>query len=256
MNGIDKTNPIPLYLQLANWMEKQIQENNFPVGSKIPSEAELSEKFDVNRNTLRHAIEILVRKGLLEKRKGIGTFVMGKHSLHPIHQLGRMTSFIDDFDLDKVEIEDRTLSKDVIEACSDLAAKLMIEPGERVIVIERIRIADKIPFVLEKQYYRYDDFSALLDIEIKGSMYRILTEELGADLHHSIQTIRAINPSREIAEKLKIKKTVPCILLESLAYTRENICIEVLQSYYRGDRYVFKVEAGQYRREMSSKVFK
>jgi len=51
------------------------------VGSKIPSEAELSNKFDVNRNTIRHAIEMLVKKGMLEQQKGVGTFVRGKSSL-------------------------------------------------------------------------------------------------------------------------------------------------------------------------------
>ena len=57
---------------------------------------------------------------------------------------------------------------------------------------------------------------------------------------------------KDVADKLKISRSVPSILLESLAYTRENVCIEVLLSFYRGDRYVFKVEAGEYRREMSS----
>ncbi len=249
---VDKSSPIPLYIQLAKWLEEKIGDNSFPVGSKIPSEGELSEKFHVNRNTIRHAIDTLVKKGMLEKQKGVGTFVRGKSSLYPIHQLGRMTSFVDDFDMSEVDIEDVTISKDVIDAPVDVAEKLMVEPGAKIIKIERVRIADKIPFVLERQFYKYDDFAGLLKLDIKGSMYRILRENFNADLHRSVQTIRAVKVPKDVADKLEISRSVPCILLESLAYTRENMCIEVLLSYYRGDRYVFKVETGEYRREMSS----
>ncbi len=254
MVEIDKSNPIPIYIQLARWLEEKIGDDTFPVGSKIPSEGELSSKFGVNRNTIRHAIEMLVKKGMLEKQKGIGTFVRRKNTLYPIHQLGRMTSFVDDFDMAEVDIEDVTISKEVIDAPVDIAEKLMVEPGSKIIEIERIRIADKTPFVLERQFYKYEDFSGLLEIDIKGSMYQILRENFNADLHHSVQTIRAVKLPKDIADKLEISRSVPCILLESLAYTRENVCIEVLLSYYRGDRYVFKVEAGEYRREMSSKT--
>jgi hypothetical protein len=55
-----------------------------------------------------------------------------------------------------------------------------------------------------------------------------------------------------VAEKLGIRVAIPCIFLESLAYTTDGRCIEVLRSTYRGDRYLFRVEAGGYRREMAS----
>ena len=252
MEIIDKASPIPVYLQLAEILEKRIKDSSYKIDSKIPPEGKLSTDFKVNRNTIRHAIELLVEKGLLEKQKGVGTFVKRKTTLHPIHRLGKMTSFLDDFEMNHVNIEDRITSKDIIKANSELAEKLMIKPGEKIIRLERIRIADGTPFLLELQFYPFKDFSGLMETEIKGSMYKLLTEQFNADLHHSIQTIRAVKPTKEIAQKLEISRAIPCIMLESLAYTRNNICIEVLNSYYRGDRYVFTVEAGEYRREMSS----
>ena len=89
-------------------------------------------------------------------------------------------------------------------------------------------------------------------MEIKGSLYQILTNRFNADLNRSIQTIRAVKPTKRIAQKLDISIEIPCIFIESFAYTADDVCIEVLQSYYRGDRYLFRVEAGQYRRGMSS----
>jgi len=249
---VDKSSPIPLYLQLANWIESMIKQDRFTVGAKLPSEGEIAKMFQLNRNTVRHAISLLIRKDLLVKQKGVGTFVKRKTALHPIHELGRMTSFIDDFSMDEIEIEDRVISKEKIAATPELADKLMVAPEDNVVRIERIRIAEKTPFVLEIQYYRYNDFKELLEMDIKGSMYQLLTEKFNADLDHSIQTLRAIKPTKEISQKLGIPTSTPCIFLESLAYTSTNICIEVLHSFYRGDRYIFKVETGKYMRGMDT----
>ncbi len=252
METVDRNNPIPIYLQLANILEKRIIDGVYKVGSKIPSEGQLAADFHINRNTIRQAISVLVQKGLLEKQKGVGTFVKRTTTLHPIHRLGKMTSFVDDFEMNHVDIEDIITAKDIIKAPSGLAEKLMIETGAKIIMLERIRIADKTPFLLERQFYSYEKFSGLMEMEIKGSMYKLLTENFNADLHHSIQTIKAVKPAKEIAQRLQISRAIPCIMLESLAYTSGDICIEILRSYYRGDRYVFTVEAGEYRREMSS----
>jgi len=163
--------------------------------------------------------------------------------------IGRMASFIDDFNLDNIELEDKVVLKKKIRAGDELAEKLDIKPEDYVIQIDRVRIADKTPLIFERQFYPFRDFGELLEMEIKGSMYQILTKHFAADLNHSIQALRAVNPAKEITRVLKIKPNTPCLFLESLAYNSLNICIEVLQSFYRGDRYLFKVEAGQYKIE-------
>jgi GntR family transcriptional regulator len=253
---IDKTNPIPLYIQLANCLESMIKNGSYTVGSLLPPEGELADETGVNRNTVRHAIDLLTQKGLVEKRKGVGTMVKRKSPLNPVHKMNRMTSFVDDFEIDKVEIEDVILSKEKIPATDELAEKLALTPGESVVKIERVRIADKIPLVLEIQYYSFERFGKLLDMDIKGSMYKILTKVFNVNLDHSVQTIRVMNPTKEVANSLGMhphtpsifRVNTPCIFLESLAYTEKGMCIEVLHSYYCGDRYLFKVETGEYQR--------
>ena len=251
-NIIDKSNPIPLYLQIVNWIEEMIKDGNFSVGSKLPSEGRLSQALDINRNTVRHAIAYLVNRGLLEKRKGVGTFVKREDPVYPIHQLGKMASFIDDFNIDGLEVKDKVLFKGKIKATSEVADKLLLDREEWVIKIERVRMAEKIPFVYERQFYSFNDFGKLLDMNIAGSMYELLIREFDADLDHSVQTIQTLKPTNDIAQKLLISRAIPCIYIESLAYTSADRCIEVLQSYYRGDRYIFQVETGRYSRGMSS----
>jgi GntR family transcriptional regulator len=248
---IDRASPIPLYVQLANWLEERIAAEHYPPGSKLPPEGELASSFQLNRNTVRHALSSLVQRGLLTKEKGVGTFVRRSHALAPVHRLDRMTSFLDDFGMGDVLIEDSILSKARLPAPPDLAAKLKLKPGDDLLKIERIRIADKTPLLFESQFYKFQDFAELLHMEIRGSMYQILTSRFNIDLHHSTQTLRAVHPPASIAHTLQINPDVPCMYIESLAYNAQGVCVEVLQSYYRGDRYLFRVETGEYRREMN-----
>jgi GntR family transcriptional regulator len=250
-SSLDRSSPIPLYLQLANRLEEQIHRGEIGVGSRLAPETALAQEAGLNRNTVRQAIALLVRKGLIEKHKGVGSFVCRGEALQPIHELGRMTSFIDDFDVAGIETQDIVLAQRRERAGPALAAQLGLAPGDPVVMLERLRIANQTPFVLEQEYFPYDQFSGLLQIDIRGPLYRLLVERFGADLHHSVQTLRAVRPPRAVAEKLGISPSVPCIFLESLAYTSAGRCIEVLRSTYRGDRYLFRVEAGQYRREMA-----
>lgn len=245
---LDKRSPIPLYHQLANWIEARIADATFQIGETIPSETQLAEDFQLNRNTVRHALASLSQKGLLERRRGMGTFVKRKALLTPVHRLGRITSFVDDFDINGIDLDDLELSKEVMTASDEIARKLKLETDTRIICIERLRIADQTPFVLERQYYAYETFKELLQKKIEGSMYKILVQHFNIDLHHSVQTLRAMMPSDEIARRLNIGKTIPCMFLESITYDSLDNPVELLYSFYRGDRYLFQVESTQYRR--------
>jgi GntR family transcriptional regulator len=249
---VDRANPLPLYVQLANWIRSGIDGGAFAIGDRLPPEQALAAQSQLNRNTVRHALAQLELDGLVEKVKGVGTYVRRRQPLAPVHQLDRLTSFIDDFAFHNVVIEDQILSKQAQPADPRLSRLLGLAADEPVVAIERLRIADQTPFVLEQQYYSYRRFGRLLEMPVHGSLYRLLTGSFGADLHHSVQNLRAMRPPAEVAAKLEISPDVPCIYLESHAFTSEDICIEVLHAYYRGDRYTFRVESDQYRREIDS----
>ncbi|MDX9801848.1 MAG: UTRA domain-containing protein, partial [Spirochaetia bacterium] len=137
-------------------------------------------------------------------------------------------------------------SQEKIVPPAEISAALGIAAGDFAVKIERIRIADKIPFLYEIQYYSFTKFSGLLDLHIKGSMYQVLIDKFGIDLDHSIRTLQAVRPSKEIASRLMISRDIPCIFYKSRAFNATGDCIEVLHSYYRGDRYIFQVETGSY----------
>ncbi len=243
---LDKASPIPLYLQLAGRLEGLIAGGVYPIGSRLPGEEELARHYLLNRNTVRHALSLLTQNGLVRTERGVGTFVERARLLAPIHRLDRITSFVDDFSLGDVRAEDVLLARERVRATSDLAARLGVETADPLVRIDRLRLADGVPYVFERQYYDYARFGRLLEIDIQGSLYQLLTREFAADLHHSVQTLRAVLPGREVAARLGISIEVPCMFLESLTSDAAGQCLEVLQAHYRGDRYTFRVESGQY----------
>ncbi len=243
---LDKASPIPLYLQLAGRLEGLIAQGAYPVGARLPGEEELARQYDLNRNTVRHALTLLVRNGLVRTERGVGSFVRRTRLLAPIHRLERITSFVDDFSLSDVQVEDRLLAREKVHATHDLAEKLGVHHGSPLVRIDRLRLADGIPYVFERQYYDHAAFGRLLEIDIRGSLYQLLVREFSADLHHSMQTLRAVRPPRDVAGKLRISTDVPCMFLESRTANAADRCLEVLQAYYRGDRYAFRVDSGRY----------
>lgn len=247
--ALDKASPVPLYAQLAGRLEGLIAQGVYPVGSKLPSEEALARQYELNRNTVRHALSLLVQRGVVRTEKGVGSFVRRARVLAPVHRLDRMTSFVDDFDLENAEVQDQILSKGRVRASAGLASKLGLSTGALLVRVERLRLAEDTPFVLERQYYDHDAFGRLLGMDIQGSMYQLLIREFGADLHHSVQTLRAVRAPRSVARRLRLRADTPCMFLESIAYTAQDRPLEVLQAFYRGDRYTFRVESGRYRHE-------
>lgn len=243
---LDKASPIPLYLQLAGRLEALVAEGAYPIGSKLPGEEELARQYGLNRNTVRHALALLVRNGLVRTERGVGTFVRRSRLLAPIHRLDRITSFVDDFSLGEVKAEDALLARERVRATHDLSDKLGVPHGGDLVRLDRLRLADGVPYVLERQYYDAARFGRLLEMDIQGSLYQLLTREFQVELHRSEQTLRAVLPPRQVAHKLHISTDVPCMFLESLTSDPHGRCLEVLQAYYRGDRYLFRVESGRY----------
>lgn len=243
---LDKASPIPLYVQLAGRLESLIAEGAYPVGARLPGEEELAQHYAVNRNTVRHALTLLLQNGLVRTERGVGSFVERSRLLAPIHRLDRITSFVDDFSLSDVRTEDVLLARDQVRSTPELSDKLGIAPGADLVRIDRLRLADGVPYVFERQYYDHARFGRLLQIDIHGSLYQLLTREFAADLHHSLQTLRAVLPPRDVAGRLGVSTETPCMFLESLTHDSDGRCLEVLQAHYRGDRYTFRVESGQY----------
>ncbi len=244
---VDFNSPIPKYLQISNWLEEMIRKGRYSIGERLPSESSLAEICGVNRNTLRQAISDLVGKGLISKKNGIGSFISSREPSSVKYTLQNISSFTDDMLSMGITPETKILSQNVEEVERELAEKLMLGRDTRVILTKRLRLGNGIPLVVERSYLPYGEYKSILEMKLTGSLYHILTEEFGTELHRSIQTFRAVALSREDANLLKVSPNSPGIFLESIIYDSKNVAVEVMHAHHRGDKYVFQVESGQFR---------
>ena len=247
MKVVDSSNPIPKYLQISAWLKELIQTGRYTEGDKLPSEMELSKTCDVNRNTLRQAIAELVSAGILRKEKGMGTFVSSSIPLALKHKLKSISSFRDD--LREIGINDDTnvLKKGIEDAKNHISKTLLLGANNRVVVVRRLRAGNDVPFIYEESHLPGDMFKQILDMDLTGSMYKLLSERFNIVLARCEQTIRAINLKGKIAKILELPENSAGIFMESVTFDENSIPVEVLYSYYRGDKYMFEVELGRYR---------
>jgi GntR family transcriptional regulator len=246
MKIIDPDNPIPKYLQISAWIKDLIQSGRYERGAILPSEVELSRICKVNRNTLRQAISELTMAGVLRKEKGRGTFVCAETPLAVTHKLKSISSFSADLCELGIREKTRIIKKGVEEAKEQVARKLMLSPNGKVVVIRRLRTGDKIPFIYEESYLPYSIFKDILDMDLTGSMYQIISDRFNVTLARSDQMIRSVNLKGKIASYLSRAEHSAAFFMESLTYDENNLPVELLYSYYRGDKYVFEVEVGRY----------
>ena len=248
------TSDAPKYAQISQWLIDMIQKGRFVVHEKLPSESRLSELFQVNRNTVRQAISDLVAKGLVQKRNGVGSFVIARSIVPVKYTLRNISSFTDDMVRMGITPRTRPIRQSVIVAPPEVAEKLMLGKQNRVILTERLRLGNDLPLVIERSYLPYKEYKALLKMRLTGSLYHLLTKKFHVDLRRSLQTFRAIVFTGKDARRLGLPAGSPGIFLESVIFDSKNIPVEVLHAFHRGDQYVFEVESGRYRFEL--KAFK
>jgi GntR family transcriptional regulator, N-acetylglucosamine utilization regulator len=243
---VDTSNPIPKYLQISAWLKELIQNGRYNPGEKLPSEMALSEVCGVNRNTLRQAISELTAIGLLRKEKGTGTFVAAQAPVELRHKLERILSFTDLMRDSGVEEKTKILSKRVETATEEVAKGLFLGPSKKVIVVRRVRAGDGIPLIYEESHLPRDMFDGIQDMNLAGSMYKIMTDRFKASLARSKQTISAVNLDESIASILELPRNSAGIFIESLTFDENSIPIELLYSFHRGDKYKLEIELGRY----------
>src|ERR687894_364917 len=141
---LDHSTPVPLYYQAARAIEEAIEDGRLPRGSKLDSELDLAEQLGISRPTMRAALKQLVDKGLLMRRRGIGTIV----APNPVRRAVALTSLYDDLKAAGREPRTQVLSLEEILCPPDVAEHLGLGTTAPVLRFERLRIAGSDPIAL------------------------------------------------------------------------------------------------------------
>lgn len=227
---IDRASHISMYAQIAAILESAIQLGELQPDQKIPTEAELMETYNVSRMTSRQAIEILHEKGLVVRKQGKGTFVIGPMLKQ---ELGGMEAFYDSF-LQK-DLVPKLLEMKVTDTPDDVVS-ILGEQFTQSLFLKRIYYRDEEIFGFSLMYLPVSLASTVTwQLAEQNAGYTLLTKHGGYSLKNASLTIRSLSANKEQAELLKIPAKDPLLQLSRTSFTAEEQPIEHIKLYLRSD---------------------
>ena len=234
--SINSDGSMPLYLQIRDAIQRQIESGAYAEGARLPSERDLAESFGVSRMTARQAIQLLTQDGFINTRVGKGTFVQRPHFDQELRDL---TSFTDDMKRAGARPTSRVVLAETGAANSDIAAHLDIDVGREVIKLFRVRMADGEIIALERAYLLHELCPHILETNdfARQSLYFVLKEKYGLRLVWASEVITARMPDKEEREILEMPAGVPVLNMKRVTYNERNEPVEYVRSCYHSERY-------------------
>jgi GntR family transcriptional regulator len=231
---------LPLYLQIKEHLLAKIDAGTWPAQSMIPTESELCEEYSVSKITVREAIKLLVRDGRLSRVAGKGTFIMPQK----IEQkLNRFFSFTRWAQQNGLEPASRILKVESLPADVHIAGHLDMPQGEPVTRIERLRLGNSEPLMLEVIWVPASLCPELhLQDLANVPLNDILQAVYGIVLTRARESIEPQTADDYVSKLLSVEREVLLLHVEHTAYTSGNRIVYFVISSYRGDRVKFSIE--------------
>lgn len=231
---------LPLYLQIADELRQNIQDAMFKVGDRLPTETELSDRFGVNRHTLRRAMEVLRNEGIVDVERGRGTFVVSAPITFPI---GKRVRFNESLKAQSLQPQWQVLQAIEIKADAKVAKHLEIAVGDPVVLYERLSLTDEIPMSLSSSHFPSARFPGLIK---HCKTYRSISEMLRCEydcdhIRRSTRLSARLARSKD-ARLLRMPATKPILLSESVNIDQNGTVIEYGVTRFRGDRMELVIE--------------
>ncbi len=210
------------------------------MGSKFLTERQISERYGVSRATANKALSNLVSEGLLEFRKGIGTFVQGRTLDYNLRALVSFT--------DKAIAAGKQPSTQVIQFASVQVKDVLDEvpeileagPEELLFYMERLRMADAQAVILERRYVVASHCPGLTQEDAAGSLYALWQQRYQLPIEFADESIRAVNIRGSDARALKVRDGAAGMLVSSVGYLSGRRPLWSERTLYRGDAYEFQ----------------
>jgi len=234
---VDRASPVPLYFQVAQQLEQAIDSGALPPGSRLDNEIALAEELGLSRPTMRQAIQYLVDKGLLVRKRGVGTHVARSRVRRPVG----LTSLFDDLASSGQEPSTTVLSHGVEPASGVVAAALEVPEGTPVIALERLRHTRGEPLAILRNHLRADLVPLPPEVLAQRGLYEVLRES-GVALASATQSIGARRATAAEADLLDETRGAPLLTMRRTAFDDRGLVVEFGDHLYRASRYSFEVD--------------
>ena len=233
---VDRSSPVPLYFQVAQHLEDAIHTGAIPTGTLFQNEVDLAASLGLSRPTMRRAMQHLVDKGLVVRRRGIGTRVVQPKLRRPLE----LTSLHDDLARAGRKPTTETLSFETVEAADDVAERLEVPEGTPVLELVRLRRADGEPIAKLTNYLPERVVTFDEDDLGEHGLYELIRRQ-GVTLHSATQTLGARTATAAEARLLEEPRGGALVTAQRVTYDDHGIAVEYGTHIYAASRYTFEI---------------
>jgi GntR family transcriptional regulator len=240
MANLDRDAPIPLYHQIKRVILSEIESGRWKFDQQLPTEDELSARFEVSKITVRQALRELSNLGYVRREQGRGTFVQ-----RPKLEEGprELTSFTEEMGRHGLVATSRVLDQGSVLAREEVASALGIRTGDPVFRLRRLRLADKEPMGIQTAYVAMAAVPGIDQVRFDdGSLYELLRSRYSLYPVRARETHVAVLVGGEEASLLGLAPGSPALAAERVTYGSDGRPLEYVSSIMRGDRYKIVLE--------------
>ena len=225
----------PLYRQLMQRIRADIASGVYAVHSRIPSEAELGDTYQVSRVTVRKALAELTREGLLRRMQGKGTYVCAPRLKTNLREI---TSFHEACLMMGCTPGTKVISAAVTRVEDGIRQRLATDADEAVEII-RLRMADDVPVMLETNCFTLK-YAALLRENLSGSLYHLLSKQ-GIEAASGVHEISLCYATAQQAKLLDVEVGTALLQLDQTIFDQHGVPLHTSYQVIRGDRFTFRI---------------
>ena len=231
--------PIPLYYQLEQQLRARISQSEFLPGSALPTEDQICEDYKVSRITVRRALDGLQRLGMIERRRGVGSFVAEKPKGINSHLTGSLSEFLSQAGT----LRTRCLSLGEAKADRAICAKLGLQEDDRAVLLRTIGNMDGAPVGYFEIWFPYEIGKLLKQSDMDGALpiVRLVEQVSSVRITRAAQTIEPDTAGTKAAEYLQIAANAPILNVQRVYYAGDRP-IELVNVRYHPDRYRYAIE--------------
>jgi GntR family transcriptional regulator len=230
-------NGTPVYKRIQNAIRKRIETSELNPGDAVASERELAKTHKVSLMTARHALAGLEREGIVERRRGAGTFVAA-----PKIHFNKLMSYTEHMSSRGLAPHSRVLVAEVIEDEQEIAARLGLPATSRMVKIARLRLTGEEPFALETCYLPAAEFSGLVNAPLgRTSLFAALQRDYGVELAYADEEIDATAADADLAEMLALPRSSAILRIRQVIYSTKGKATIYGVGFYRSERHTLFV---------------
>ena len=223
----------PVYKRIQNAIRKRIESSELKPGDPVASERELARTHQVSLMTARHALAGLEREGVVERRRGAGTFVTA-----PKIHFNKLMSYTEHMSSRGLSPRSRVLVSKIIDSEPEVAARLGLPPTARLVKIERLRLTADEPFALETCYLPAAEFSGLASSPLgRTSLFATLERDYDVELAYADEEVNATAAEPNIAELLGVPRAASVLRIRQVIYSTTGKATIYAVGFYRSERH-------------------